>query len=115
MDYNCPNYYSKVFATTLGQNLWDFLNEPETIAGMQQVSDQERPAVEFLEQGLPDHMRQEIEGASDRDRDTIKRMIGHMVEKVLERHDYRFLSSDHPVRGDLFEKGSRYVRNANSD
>ena len=111
MNYNCPPFYERVFDTPLGQNLWDFLNQPSTIAGMQDASDRRRPAVEFLEQDLPPHLRQEV--ARDSDADLIKQMIGNMVRQVLEGNGYRHHSHRHLVRpeGGLFRSGSRYEPN----
>lgn len=111
MNYNPSSFYQRVFDTPLGQALWDFLDQCSTIEGMQQVSDQERPAVEFLEQALPNRLRQEVEG--DSDVNLIKQMIGHMVRQILEGNGYTYDSSGHKVQpeGGLFASGSRYVRN----
>ena len=111
MRYNCPSFYRRVFNTPLGQNLWDFLNQPSTIAGMQRVSDEGRPAVKFLEEELPRRLKQAV--ARNSNADLIKQMIGNMVRQVLEENGYRHHSHGHLVRpeGGLFRSGSRYEPN----
>ena len=108
MNYNPRPFYERVFDTPLGRNLWDFLNQPPTIAGMQDKSDLRRPAVEFLEEKLPRRLRREVAG--DSEVNFIKQMIGNMVRQVLEGKGYRHRPVRRKVKpeGGLFDSGSLY-------
>ncbi|MGY4366796.1 hypothetical protein ACVW1A_002861 [Bradyrhizobium sp. LB1.3] len=78
-----PQQFSETFKTSLGQQIWAFLNEGENLIRMETASYLSRPALEALSPIL----KRRFGDAVFEDR--IKRMTGHMVRQILEAHGYR--------------------------
>jgi hypothetical protein len=99
-----PEHFKDVFNTALGQQVWDFLNEPENVLRMTTASEIGRPAIEavapYLEEGF---------GRDSIAPDRVKQCIGHMVRQILEREGFQVDVQGLRVRpGTVFSKATRY-------
>jgi len=92
--------------TTLGQDVWRFLNRPDTILMMRTATALGHPAVEALGKILVSTFGTKI--TTDR----AKQCIGHMVRQVLESQGYRLYRQGVRIRQpNVFSSGSRYEDN----
>jgi len=99
-----PDKFVNTFKEESGQEIWDFLNEPESLLRMETASYLARPAVEPLSPTLLARFGPSIK------RDRIKQMIGHMARQVMEARGYRLEGSNVKIKriGNMFASGSRY-------
>lgn len=97
--------FSDLAETTLGQELWEFLNEHDNLIRMDTACELGRPAVEALATRL-------VERFGDQVRENrIKQMIGHMARQIMESRGFALYTQGVKVRtGDLFSTASRYQR-----
>ncbi|MGE4079999.1 MAG: hypothetical protein AB7F22_31070 [Reyranella sp.] len=102
-DYNASRFVG-TFKTRNGNEIWTFLNEPDSIARMEAATYLCRPAVEALSPGLIAKFGQ---GVAER---RTKQMIGHMVRQILERAGYIVDRQDVPINraGNIFSYATRY-------
>ena len=49
LTYN-PERFASLYASALGQRLWDFLTQPENVARLETASELSKPAVEGIDQ-----------------------------------------------------------------
>lgn len=100
-----PWRFSDLASTELGEGLWVFLNERDNVIRMETASDLRRPAVAAVAGRLLATFGDGVRVPR------VKRMIGHMVRQVMERHGYVMDSQNVRVLvGGLFSRGSRYRR-----
>jgi hypothetical protein len=100
-----PQQFSSLFNTPLGQGLWSFLNEPDSLLRMETATYLGRPALEPLSPVLEQRFGDDVFA------DQMKRMCGHMVRQVLESRGYRLDRNGVPITttGNRFSSGSRYI------
>jgi hypothetical protein len=104
LNYNA-NSFNDLFAVPLGQDLWKFLNEHDSVLCLKLASDLQRPAVEGITEELYKRFGNKIK------EDRWKQMTGHMIRQILENEGYQLQSSNIKVRfGDVFSYGSKYNR-----
>jgi len=97
--------FSDLAETTLGTELWMFLNARESVIRLETTTFLKKPAVEGLQPQLLDHFGEEIK------KDRCKQMIGRMVRQIMEHHGYFFDQSGVRIRsGLLFSSASRYCK-----
>ena len=103
MDMYNPGVFSALFETEMGQNLWSFLNKPETSSRMITATDLGRPAVEGIEEPL----LAEFGDAVMENR--TKQMIGSMAKQIMESKGYVLEKKDVKItNGAPFSRGARY-------
>ncbi|WP_376990142.1 hypothetical protein [Cupriavidus pinatubonensis] len=100
-----PGVFATLAATSLGEELWSFLNEEESRIRMSTASDLGRPAVEAVEEQLLKRFGAAVlEGR-------VKQMIGHMTKQIMEQDGYIHDGHDVKITGGApFSRGSRYKR-----
>jgi hypothetical protein len=99
-----PDHFKDIADTQLGQQLWDFLNEPDIVLRMETASELERPAVEAI-----GHLLAEKFGQAEIAPDRVKQAIGHMIRQVLESKGLQVDAQGIRIRGNtVFSKGTRY-------
>jgi hypothetical protein len=102
--------FSDLYGTPTGKRVWEFLNQPDTVARLLAASDVGKPAVAGL------GTREELLGAIDEDvsSDRWKQTIGHMVRQVMEWNGRELATQGIKISIEggesLFSKGSRYKR-----
>jgi hypothetical protein len=100
-----PGHFEALAYSPLGQELWPFLNDPQTCIRMQTATDLGRPAVEGIEEQLLERFGEQLLD------DRVKQMIGHMTRQVMERLGYQIDQQDVKVtNGAPFARATRYVR-----
>jgi len=98
--------FSDLSETTLGKDLWGFLNSNDSIIRLETTTFLKRPAVEGLQPQLLESFGKEIK------EDRCKQMIGRMVRQIMEHNGYSFDQSGVRIRsGLLFSSASRYCLN----
>ena len=100
-----PGSFSDVFKTSLGQRLWDFLNEHDNLIRMETATYLGRPAAEALGPNLLATFGDEVRV------DRIKQLIGNMIRQIIEPRGYQMDRQNvrvPPDRKDLFTSGTRY-------
>ena len=90
--------------TTLGRNLWQFLNQELTIVRMETATGLGKPAVTGIEEQLLWSFREDVVD------DRMKQMVGHMVRQVMESQGYQIEQRNMSISSALFSKGTRYGR-----
>ena len=101
--YN-PERFSSLYASALGQRLWDFLTQPENVARLETASELSKPAVEGIEEQLLEEFREDVLA------NRVKQMVGHMVRQIMEQRDWVLDQTDVKVRSVPFSKATRYRR-----
>jgi hypothetical protein len=104
-----------LYETNQGRALWEFLNEPISIARMQAVSDVGKPALLGIEKSLIDDFsvptRATVSDADKPQFDRLKQMLGAMVRQVMERQGYKLKSNNIKVpHSAIFYSASLYTR-----
>src|SRR5262245_30342007 len=95
--------FSALSQTPLGQDLWKFINQSETLVRMETATELGRPAVEGIEEQLLGHFGADIL------EDRTKQMVGHMVRQVMERRGYVIAAQNVKVTsGAPFSRATRY-------
>lgn len=90
-------------ASTWGQQLWVFLNEPITIHSMTDASDNKRPAAEAIASELYQRFGENIT------QDRVKQFIGFLIRQVMERNGYKHISYGRQTRDNpVFKQASVY-------
>jgi hypothetical protein len=99
-----PEHFKDVAETDLGQRLWVFLNEPESVLRMVTASELDRPAVEAVAPYLEEQF-----GPDAIAPDRVKQTIGHMIRQILEEQGLQVDAQGLRVRaGTVFSKATRY-------
>lgn len=102
--------FTDLYKTPLGQEIWEFLNEPENIIRMVTASDLQRPAVEPLSKLLLARFGAKIK------EDRYKMMIGHMTKQIMQSLNYHLESKNIKIRfGSVFSFASRYALNQEAE
>jgi hypothetical protein len=103
--YN-PETFTTAYETPFGRALWEFLNEPDTIARMETATALGRPAVEGVEEQLLARFEQDVEQLmADRN----KQMAGHMVRQIMEPRGYVIdMQNVKVTNGAPFTRATRY-------
>ena len=101
--YN-PERFSSLYASALGQRLWDFLTQPENVARLETASELSKPAVEGIEEQLLEEFREDVMA------NRVKQMVGHMVRQIMEQRDWVLDQTNVKVRSVPFSKATRYRR-----
>ena len=101
--YN-PEKFASLFGSPLGQSLWDFLTQRETVARLETASELGKPAVEGVEGQLLKKFREDV--LTHR----VKQMVGHMVRQIMEQDNWVLDQTDVKVRSVPFIKAARYRR-----
>lgn len=90
--------------TEAAQNLWQFLNEKETVLRMKVGSYLGHPAIEAIQPELAQRF------GSDFEDDRFKQLCGQMARQVMEANGYQLDRNGVRLRKrELFTSGSRYV------
>jgi hypothetical protein len=82
-------------ASTWGEQLWAFLNDPSVIASMINASDIGSPAAESVATALIHQFGDSIK------RDRVKQFIGFLIRQVMERNGYKHTSYGHHTKLDF--------------
>ncbi len=99
--------FSNLADTSIGRELWLFLNTEEVLVRLETTTFLKRPALEGLQPQLLERFGKEIKS------DRWKQMIGRMVRQIMERRGYILDQAGVRTRvGDLFTSASRYRKNA---
>jgi hypothetical protein len=98
--------YSSTFENEGGQEIWDFLIEPENIIRMETATFLSRPAIEPLSPMLLQRFGERVT------KDRIKQMMGHMVRQIMESNDYVLQQGNVKISSvdNIFARASRYAR-----
>jgi hypothetical protein len=100
-----PGVFSTLYATPVGHDLWEFLNEAENIIRLRTATMLDRPAVEGIEEELLLKFGEEIE------HDRTRQMVGHMVRQVMERLGFVVaVQNCKMTHGAPFSRATRYKR-----
>lgn len=104
------NFYAGSFAniadTSIGRELWLFLNTEEVLVRLDTTTFLKRPALEGLQPQLLEKFGKNIKP------DRWKQMIGRMVRQIMERQGYILDQTGVRTRvGELFTSASRYRKN----
>lgn len=99
-----PEKFATLYASELGQRIWAFLTQTESVARLETASELGKPAVEGIEEQLLAEFREDVLA------DRVKQMIGHMVRQILEQRDWVLDQTDVKVRSVPFSKAARYRR-----
>lgn len=97
--------YSTTFANEGGEEIWEFLADPENLIRMETATYLSRPAIEplspFLLKRFGDRVRQ----------DRIKQMMGHMVRQIMEGEGYVLQQGNVKISSanNIFSRASRYA------
>ena len=102
-DYD-PGPFASLYASEIGQRLWDFLNLPENITRLETASELSRPAVADIGEQLLEEFGEDVR------EDRVKQMIGHMVRQILERRGWVHNQHGVQVQSVLFTEASSYRR-----
>lgn len=101
-NYN-PGVFASLFNSELGQSLWSFLNQPDTIVQLETATALDRPAVEAIEEPLLEKF-----GAAVLE-DRVKQMIGHMVRQIMEHRGYVIgVQNTKITNGAPFSRATKY-------
>ena len=97
--------FRELAGSPLGEGLWTFLNDHDTLVRMETATDLERPAVEPLS---PELLRRFGDGVRQ---DRVKQMIGRMVRQILEGRGYRIDRQNVRISAptNIFASGTRYT------
>ena len=100
-----PARFASTYEKESGSEIWNFLNEPESIIRMETATYLSRPAIESLSPFLLNRFGERIR------KDRIKQMAGHMVRQVLENNGYRVDRNNVRINreGNIFSSATRYV------
>ncbi len=98
--------FSNLADTSIGRELWLFLNTEEVLVRLDTTTFLKRPALEGLQPQLLEKFGKEIKP------DRWKQMIGRMVRQIMERQGYILDQTGVRTRvGELFTSASRYRKN----
>ncbi len=100
-----PETFTSLYNIPLGQDLWIFLNEPETVLRMKTASDLGKPALEGIEETLLERFEQHVETLSE---DRWKQMMGHMTRQVMAAAGYVIGQQNVKVNSAVFTRATRY-------
>jgi len=102
--YN-PIHFAQLYATPLGERLWQFLNQPENVVRLKTAADLGHAAVEGIAEELLGQFDPELLA------DRVKQMIGHMVRQVLEYEGYVISTQNAKITGGApFSRGTKYKK-----
>ena len=101
--YN-PDKFASLYSSALGQRLWTFLTQPETVARLETASELRKPAVEGIEEQLLEEFGADVLA------NRVKQMVGHMVRQIMEERDWVLDQTDVKVQSVPFSKAARYRR-----
>ncbi len=96
--------FSDLASTSLGNELWNFLNEPNNILVMKTATKLSRPALEPLQEDLLNTFGNDVRA------DRIKQMIGRMARQVMENNGCQLDRNNVKISNNiLFSSASRYA------
>ena len=101
--YN-PEKFASLYSSALGQRLWAFLTQPESVARLETASELRKPAVEGIEEQLLEEFGESVLA------NRVKQMVGHMVRQIMQQRDWVLDQSDVKVQSVPFSKATRYRR-----
>jgi hypothetical protein len=102
--YNPNRFFRRLFASALGQRLWEFLVRPQTIAKMETACLCQRPAIEHVAHDLLREFG--VEDLSNH----VKRMIGQMARPIMESRGRRIVRRSVGIsRNPVFTRGALYA------
>jgi hypothetical protein len=95
-NYNVGSFTDVSGANNWGNQLWEFLNQPNSVRSMIEASDNNRPAAEAIATRLFERFGDDIK------QDRVKQFIGFLIRQVMERNGYCHKTSgrrtkDNPV------------------
>lgn len=100
-----PGVFKASYETKEGKDLWDFLNEPMTVAQMETATALGRPAVEGIEEPLLENFGKAVLN------DRTKQMLGRMVRQIMEHRGYVIDQQNVKItNGAPFSRATRYKR-----
>ncbi|GAA0598129.1 hypothetical protein [Caenispirillum bisanense] len=103
LTYN-PGKFASLYDSELGQRIWSFLTQADSVARLETASELSKPAVEGIEEQLLAEFREDVLA------DRVKQMVGHMVRQILEQRDWVLDQTDVKVHSVPFSKAARYRR-----
>ena len=77
-----PKGFGDIFNTTLGQQIWDYLNSEDVWIRLELTTELGHPAVEGIGDKLLVKFGEKVK------EDRMKQAIGHMVRAIMEFHGY---------------------------
>ena len=104
-----PKGFGDIFASPLGQAIWQFLNTEEIWVLLKLATELGHPAVEAIGDKLIDKF-----GDAVKDPPRIKQAIGHMVRPIMEFHGYDLVQKGVRCRKktELFVFAAKYAKKA---
>lgn len=107
MDFDAGSF-SDLAGTDLGNRLWSFMNERETVVRMETGTYLSRPALEGVQPSLIERFGSEV---SNENNDRVKQMLGRMARQVMEHHGYQLDQMGVRLRrNELFLSAARYKK-----
>lgn len=104
MDTWVAGRFSDIAATKLGQEIWAFLNEKESLVKLETATKLRHPAVEAIGSDLVSSFGNEIHD------DRYKQATGAMVRQIMESLGYHIDQQNVVIRNNaLFTRGTRYT------
>ena len=102
-----PKSFKALYEDPMGQELWKFLTEWETIIRMKTATHLGKPAVEPLGTILWEKFGDKVR------EDRTKQMIGHMARQIMEGQGYNVDRSGVRIAGyqnNIFSSATRYKK-----
>ena len=100
-----PGPFGGLANDALTKELWNFLNERETVIRMETATFLRRPALEAVQPQLIERFGEKIQP------DRCKQMIGRMARQVMEHHGYSLDQTSVRIRSNiLFSSAARYKK-----
>lgn len=97
--------FSDLAGSDLGNRLWSFMNERETVIRMETATYLSRPALEGVQVSLVERFGGEVSN------DRVKQMLGRMARQVMEHHGYQLDQMGVRLRrNELFLSAARYKK-----
>ncbi|WKA63182.1 hypothetical protein [Pectobacterium aroidearum] len=107
MNFNAGSF-SDLAGSDLGQRLWSFMNERETLIRMEAGTYLSRPALESVQPSLIERFGNEVNNENN---DRLKQMLGRMARQVMEHHGYQLDQMGVRLRrSELFLSAARYKK-----
>lgn len=107
MDFDAGSF-SDLAGSDLGNRLWLFMNERETVIRMETGTYLSRPALEGVQPMLIERFGSEV---SNENNDRVKQMLGRMARQVMEQHGYQLDQMGVRLRrNELFLSAARYKK-----
>lgn len=111
-----PSRHANLFQEALAQEIWAYLNQPETKIILETTARLRHPAVE----GIDEHIDEKFGARLKKDTDVFlnyKRMTGHMIRQIMSDMGYELDAQNiktRPPNNRIFSSGSRYKKSRTS-